>query len=130
MSVMVPDSSVVGASPAPPAPKVLGWYRAYAAAMALLYLGLDVGLVLAMVTGGIELTEVPVMVFGALMLVLCLALFALFAAALVLPPRPWVWIYHLVLITVGMTSACCLPACVALLVFWIKPEARAYFGRG
>lgn len=117
------------ASPAPPAPKVLGWYRAYAAAMALLYLGLDVGLVLAMVTGGIELTEVPVMVFGALMLVLCLALFALFAAALVLPPRPWVWIYHLVLITVGMTSACCLPACVALLVFWIKPEARAYFGR-
>jgi hypothetical protein len=28
-----------------------------------------------------------------------------------------------------MTSVCCIPACVPLLIYWIKPETKAYFGR-
>jgi hypothetical protein len=28
-----------------------------------------------------------------------------------------------------MTSACFLPFCIPLLIFWLKPEAKHYFGR-
>jgi hypothetical protein len=49
--------------------------------------------------------------------------------ALLLPPRPWTWIYHLVIICFGMTSACCIPMCVPLVIFWLKPDTKAYFGR-
>lgn len=116
-----------------PAPAVLGWYRAYAVAMALLYLA-TAGMGVAAIIGrnhmtGPDTSPVVLLGFGILAALLGLVLLAAFAAALLLPPKPWVWVYHLVLITVGMTSACCLPACIALLVFWLKPETRAYFGR-
>ena len=41
------------------------------------------------------------------------------AAAIFLPPRPWVWIYDLVLIAIGFMSCCILPFSVALLIFWL-----------
>lgn len=44
-----------------------------------------------------------------------------------LPRRPWVWVYHLVLICFTMTSCCCIPLAIPLLIFWIKPETRAFF---
>ena len=53
----------------------------------------------------------------------------LYGAAIVLPPRPWTWIYGFVPICIGMTSCCILPFSIALIVFWIKPETRHYFGR-
>ena len=52
-----------------------------------------------------------------------------FGAAPFLPRRPWVWIYDLVLICLGLTSVCCLPATIPLLVYWLKPEAKSWFGR-
>ncbi len=52
-----------------------------------------------------------------------------FTMGAILKPRPWVWIFDLVLICIGMTSPCCMPASIPLLIFWIKPETRAYFGR-
>jgi hypothetical protein len=111
----------------------VGWYYAYCAAMALLYLfciGIGVaGIVfrsqLADHDHPPELLAFLGVLFAALGVVFMLA----FGAAPFLPHRSWVWIYHLVLIAVGMTSACCLPVCIALLIFWIKPETRAYFGR-
>jgi hypothetical protein len=33
-----------------------------------------------------------------------------------------------VIICLGMTSACFLPVCIPLLIFWIKPETKLYFG--
>ena len=45
------------------------------------------------------------------------------------PRKPWVWIYNLEIITIGMTSCCCLPACVPLLIFWLKPEIKIWYGR-
>jgi hypothetical protein len=52
-----------------------------------------------------------------------------YITAFFLPVRPWVWVYHLVLIAIGLTSACCWAASIPLLIFWIKPETQAYFGR-
>jgi hypothetical protein len=38
-----------------------------------------------------------------------------------------VWIYGIVLIALGMTSACFVPACIPLLIYWLKPDAKSYF---
>jgi hypothetical protein len=52
-----------------------------------------------------------------------------FMAGLVLPRKPWTWMFGIVLMALGMTSICFLPFVAALLIFWIKPETQAYFGR-
>jgi hypothetical protein len=69
------------------------------------------------------------LVMGVIFVVMGLFFAVPCAAAVFLPPVPWAWIYHLVLICVGMTSVCCIPVCVPLLIFWIRPETKAYFGR-
>lgn len=48
---------------------------------------------------------------------------------LVLGPWPWLWTYDLVIICLGMTSTCILPASIPLLIFWLKPETKRYFGK-
>lgn len=116
-------------------PRVWNWYRAYCAAMALLYLACGAAGVWAL-TRLDELAEgdpeerFEIQVAAWVFALLCVPLFALFAAAPFLPRRPWAWVYHLVLICMGMTSACCLPISIPLLVFWIKPGCKAFFGRG
>ena len=41
----------------------------------------------------------------------------------------WLWIYDLIIICLGMTSACFWPAVIPLLIFWLKPETKRHFGR-
>lgn len=72
---------------------------------------------------------------GAFLMVMAVALVSLvlFVASIApffLIPRPWVWIFDLVLICMGMTSVCFLPMCIPLLIHWLKPETKAWFGRG
>jgi uncharacterized membrane protein HdeD (DUF308 family) len=74
---------------------------------------------------GRDITEVRVQ--GIIMLALGIVLFFLFAAALFFPRKPWNWTFGIVLICLGMTSCCCLPACIPLLIYWIKPETKAYY---
>lgn len=112
-------------------PPVVMWFKVYAAALALLYA--------LCVIGGIALLIIPPdwldsergeLVFpGIIFVVMGLPFCALFVAGIFLPPRPWVWIFDLVLIAIGFGSCCILPASIALLIFWIRPETRAYFGR-
>lgn len=54
---------------------------------------------------------------------------AAFLASFFLPRRPWAWVYNLVLISVGLTSCCCIPAAIPLLIFWIKPEVKGFFSK-
>jgi hypothetical protein len=75
------------------------------------------------------MTPTEAKVVGALLTCVSGAFLAASAAPFLLPARPWVWIYDLVVICLGMTSACFLPATIPLLIFWIKPEVKAYFGR-
>jgi hypothetical protein len=67
--------------------------------------------------------------YGAFIACLGLAFGGAFVAALFLPAKPWVWVCHLVLISLGLTSVCCMPVCIPLLIQWLKPDVRAYFGR-
>src|SRR5687767_12560587 len=115
-------------------PGVVKWFRVYCGALTLVYLGLAVFGIVFLVFGDrlVQGDDVPrwlrvfyAGLFGGLGLVFG----AGFAAGLFLPPRPWAWIYGLVLIAIGFTSACCLPFCVVLLIFWLKPETRVYFAR-
>jgi hypothetical protein len=117
-------------------PPILPWYRAYCALMAVLYVvvaGVGVFLAIAhqsLAEGDPTTSPMEMLVIGVVCAVMGLALVVPFVLAFFLPRRPWVWVYHLVLICLGMTSACCLPATVPLLIFWIKPETKGGFGRG
>jgi hypothetical protein len=111
--------------------KTFFWYRVYCAAMALLYIGLAaVGIYLAtepLESSSYERDQTELM--GIIYAIIGTAFFLLFAVALVLPRKPYNWIVGIVMMAIGMTSCCTLPAVVPLLIYWVKPETQAYFGR-
>lgn len=111
-------------------PRVVTWFKVYAGFLCLLYLATAAfSLVFFLVDPAeLEMEATEAHVIGALLLVVGLALFAANLLPLILRPRPWLWVYDLVLICLGMTSACFLPACIPLLIYWLKPEAKEYFG--
>ena len=120
-------------APAGP-PGVLTWFKVYAVCMALLYALVIVGGVFFYVMADSfaadpEMGPEQARIQGAVMAIIGLPLAGLFAAGALLPRRPWVWIYNLVLIAIGLTSCCLWPATIPLLIFWIKPEARWWYGR-
>lgn len=114
-------------------PKVVTWFNVYAVGMAVLYaatMALGVFfLAKADEIADADMTAAEARVFGTMMLVMGFVIAAGFAAALFLPRRPWVWIYDIVLIAFGMTSCCLWPAAIPLLIYWIKPEVKAWYGR-
>lgn len=112
-------------------PGVISWFMAYCILMALLYGVLAVmGIVILLIpTASQSPDQMVAMIQGVVLIVMGVALAGLFGVAPFLPRRPWVWIYDLVLICLGLTSVCCLPATIPLLILWIKPEAKAWFGR-
>lgn len=114
-----------------PAPPVWKWYVAYCALMALLYLAVTgcSAIFLVVNPAQLEMSPVEAKIIGLGGGVLGLMLFIPYAVAPFLPQRPWAWIVGLVLIGIGMTSTCFLPIAVPLLIFWIKPETKRYFGR-
>ena len=112
-------------------PAVLTWFFVYCGVLCAMYLGLVAcGLVfLSLEPAQLDMTPEAAKALGAIFIVVGGAFLAVSAAPFFLPARPWVWIYDLVVICMGMTSACFLPAAIPLLIFWVKPEAKAYFGR-
>jgi hypothetical protein len=42
--------------------------------------------------------------------------------------RPWVHVVGTVVIAMGMLSICCIPVLIPLLLVWMKPETRAWYG--
>ena len=41
--------------------------------------------------------------------------------------KPWHWVYGIVLICISLTSCCCFPVSIPLLIYWLKPETKSYF---
>jgi len=107
------------------------WYRVYLALLAVLYLAVTVfGIVLTtapMETRRYEQDELVLM--GIIYAILGAIFFVVFAVAFFLPPKPYNWIVGIVMLAIGMTSCCFLPAVVPLFIYWIKPETQAFFGR-
>ncbi|MDQ4123566.1 MAG: zinc ribbon domain-containing protein [Acidobacteriota bacterium] len=113
--------------------RVFFWYRIYAAMMALLYAGVAaVGVFILLFAPSAPTTpsdEADPIILGSVYAVVGVIFFFPFAAALVLPKKPWTWVYHIVLICIGMTSCCLVPFTIPLLINWLKPETKALFGR-
>ena len=53
---------------------------------------------------------------------------SIYAVAAFVPYKPWAWTFGLVAICLGLSS-CMALAAVPLLIFWMKPETKAAFGR-
>jgi hypothetical protein len=115
----------------PRVPPVWPWFITYCVLMALMYLLLAAAgvFLLTAAPAGRNRDPVEMQIQGVIFTVMGLPLFAAFAAGPFLPKRPWVWIYNMVLICLGLTSMCCLPATIPLLIFWLKPETKLWFGR-
>jgi MFS family permease len=112
-------------------PPVLFWFRWYAGLMAAMYglcvLAGPVLLVLAARTQGRQHDElliqaVVMMIIGLPLTIACLVPFFL-------PRKPGAWVYDLVVICIGLTSCCCMPVTIPLLIYWIKPETKAWFNQ-
>jgi hypothetical protein len=119
------------ASPPPPAraPSVVFWYKVYVVANVVMYL--VIAALLAAVA--IFATESFREEIGPSVLLLgmagaCGILAIAYFASLFFPRRPWAWVYDLVVICLGFTGCFTLPFSIVLLVFWIKPEAKSWFG--
>ena len=52
-----------------------------------------------------------------------------FAAMLLLPRRPWVWVLGIVSMALSLLSCCCMaPLTIVTLVFWCMKPTRAWYG--
>jgi MFS family permease len=112
-------------------PKVVFWFKIYTGFLTFLYL-LTAVLSLVFFFGNpkdLDMSPTEAHVFGVILLVMGLALMPACALPLFLRPRPWLWTYNLVVICLGLTSGCTFPASIPLLIFWLKPETKDYFGK-
>ena len=119
-------------APAPAAtPGAVLWFRAYCALMALIYLatmGIS-AIFFVFDPEDLEMSRFEATMMGALLGGLGFVFFVMYLVPYVLPRRPWVWVYDIVLIAIGLTSCLTLPLALPLLIFWLKPEPKAWFGR-
>jgi hypothetical protein len=111
-------------------PNVLVWFKVYCAVLALLYLFLvALGVVYLVVDPAVLGKDaMEIRILGVLFVAMGIPLAVASALPFFVRPARWVWVYGMVLICIGMTSCCFVPACVPLLVYWMKPETKAYFG--
>ena len=115
--------------PAPdytPKPKVVTWFRAYAAMMSLIGVALLLILLFALVRVQQMLPEAEIQ--AGMLACIGISLLAVHLPALCLPRKPGVWTYDLVVIGLGLSS-CFVFFCIPLLIYWIKRETKQYFGR-
>ena len=112
----------------PEKPKVLGWFKVFCGFMGLFHL-LLVPLPLVLFNQpGLDFS--PDERFEVLFLsAISLPLSLLFWFGTVWDHKPWHWIYGIVLIGLTLTSCCCFPVSIPLLICWLKPEVKAHFNR-
>ena len=116
-------------------PPVVSWYKAYAAFMAVLYLLCIIGGVLMLKYASVivagspttSLTETKIQ--AVILIIIGIVLFIAYAVALILPKSPGAWIYHIVMIAIGLTSCCLWPITIPLIIAWLKPQTQQFFGR-
>ena len=113
-------------------PPVVGWYRLYCLCLTAMYVLLTLagaGMVGMVATGQVNgAEEGNVMMMGAVYGIMGCG-FAMIYGLLpfVLPRQSGAWVVHLVLICLTLTSCCCIPFAILLLIGWFKAETRAYF---
>ena len=110
-------------------PASILWFRVYAVLLALSYLfvlGLGVTF-LVLPPETLEMEPLEAQLLGGVFIALGFLFFIAVLPSFFLPRRKWGWIYGLVLICLGLTSALFLPICIPLLIFWLKEPVKAWF---
>ena len=112
-------------------PAVIGWYKAYLGFLVFLFLvvtGAGIFLWVAPLSPE-DLDDMPKELMagiyigsGAVMLILSLVGFFL-------PRAKGAWVFHLVMICIGLTG-CTLVFSIPLLIFWLKPEVKDWYTQG
>jgi hypothetical protein len=115
----------------PVRPGVITWFSVYCWILCIMYF-VVMAVAIIMLVGDPAKFGVPAAqaCFQGVFLLLVGGIF--FAAGLLpllLRPRPWLWVYDLIVICLGLTSCCFWPICIPLIIFWIRPEVKQYFGR-
>ena len=111
-------------------PPVHTWFVVYCILMALLYLSLiPMGIMFLLIQPDQDMSEMEARVMGIAFIIVGPVFSVPYAVAPFLPRKSWVWVLGLVLICIGLTSACCLPVCIPLLIYWLKPEMKTFYGR-
>ncbi len=119
-------------TPGPATPGVWTWYVVYCVFMGLIYLLCTSAAVLVLVFADTiaaddpEINAIETRLFSSIMCAVSLPLMLLFATAPFLPRTKLAWIWGFITIGIGMTSACCLPVTIPLLIFWIKPGTKDF----
>ena len=127
-----PPPAPAAATPPPGEPAVPGvwpWFMVYCGVVVLLALAV-IGFGVVLLAGNpaaLRLDPVEARVRGVWEIAAGIVLAVPFLAAPFLPRRPWVWVYDLVLIFLGVTACFLVPVSVALVVFWIRPKTKAFF---
>lgn len=111
--------------------KTFLWYRVYCAVLVVLYLAVTIiGVALAVMRPDTrDYSSNEIFFVGIIYAVVGFVFAIVFSVALLLPPKPYNWIVGIVMICLGMTSCCFLPFCIPLIIYWFKPETKAFFGR-
>ena len=99
--------------------------------MALMYVGCFIGglALIVLVDELPEREQAELYINGIILAVIGLPLAIACGLPLCFPRKRWVWIYNIVIIAIGLTSCCCIPVCVPLLIFWLKPATKVWYGR-
>ena len=108
--------------------------RSIARLMALLYLLCIAGGVVLFIYGDQLASdreeELQALIMGVMLPLIGAPLMLLFGTAVLLPRSKFAWILGFVTICIGLTSGCTMLPCVFLLVFWLKPETKAFLHAG
>lgn len=111
----------------PSPPPVWRGYLAYSVGLAtFLFLSTLAGVVVL----ALELVSEEALLGVAAGVLIAFPLICLYGAVPFLPRAPWAWTYGLVVILLGLPCGCWVVVSVPLLVHWLRPETRAWFGRG
>lgn len=118
-----------GESPAAPSqPKCVFWFKVYAGIMAWIY-------ACVVAAGGVLIFlsraegERALLLVGGLYIALGAVFFIAYLLAFFFKPSPFSWVYHLVLICIGFGGCPTIAAAIPLLIYWIKPETKAFYGK-
>lgn len=113
-------------------PKIMPWYHAFCWLMALSNVGLcllGIWMVRDPYPFESELFKPDLIREVGWMAVGMGAVFTVLHAAMTwLPVKPWAWVSHLINILVPLIFCCPAVICVPLLIAWMRPEVKAYYG--
>lgn len=114
-------------------PTVWWFFAVYCGFMGLIYaacLALGVAMIVfaeEMTRSDPTATPEQSVVFGVMLLAIGTPLMVFYLAAPFLPRKKWVWIYGIVAIAIGLTSACTLLAAIPLLIFWLRNDVKWWY---